>query len=46
VNARVTEEGYLQITQENDGTESDNICLTRHEAKALFDVFGHWIVEP
>jgi hypothetical protein len=44
--ARVTEEGYLQLTQQNDDAAPDNICLTRHEAKALFDKFGEWIVDP
>jgi hypothetical protein len=42
--ARVTDEGFLQLTQENDGTEADNICLMKHEAKAIFDRFGEWIV--
>lgn len=45
VNARITEEGYLQLTQENQEAPADNICLTRHEAKQLFDKFGEWIVE-
>lgn len=45
VAANVTEEGYLQLTQANDGAEPDNICLTRYEAKALFEKFGEWIVE-
>ncbi len=46
MNASITDEGYLQLTQANDGAEADNICLTRYEAKQLFDKFGEWIVEP
>lgn len=45
VTGRITEEGFLQLSQENDDAPADNICLTRHEAKALFDKFGEWIVE-
>lgn len=45
VNANITEEGFLQLTQENEGADADNICLTRFEAKQLFDKFGEWIVE-
>lgn len=45
VNAKITEEGYLQLTQENDGAATDNVCLTRFEAKQIFDTFGTWIVE-
>lgn len=45
MNARITEEGHLQLTQENPDAEPDNICLTRFEAKQLFDTFGEWIVE-
>lgn len=45
VNASITEEGYLQLTQENAGAEADNICLMRHEVVALFEKFGEWAVE-
>lgn len=43
--AVVTEEDTLLITQENDGAADDNIVLTKHEARQLFDKFGEWIVE-
>lgn len=42
VTSRVTDEGHLQLTQENEGTVADNVCLTRHEAKAIFEKFGDW----
>lgn len=45
LSAAVTDEGYLQLTQANDGANPDNICLTRYEAKQLFDRFGEWIVD-
>ena len=27
-------------------SDDDNIVLTKHEARQLFDKFGEWIVEP
>lgn len=45
VNAKLTEEGYLQLTQENDGAAPDNVCLTRFELRAVFEKFGTWAVE-
>lgn len=44
-NARLTEEGHLQLTQENAGTVPDNVCLTRREARAIFETFGEWAAE-
>jgi hypothetical protein len=45
VNASITEEGYLQLTQANEGAEPDNVCLTRYEARTLFEKFGEWVTE-
>lgn len=45
VDASITDEGYLQLTQGNDGADPDNVCLTRHEVRQLFDTFGEWAVE-
>jgi hypothetical protein len=46
VDASISVEGYLQLTQQNPDAEPDNVCLTRHEAKAIFEKFGEWMVEP
>jgi hypothetical protein len=43
--ATITEEDALLITQENPDADPDNIVLTKHEARQLFDRFGEWIVE-
>lgn len=43
VAAKITEECLL-ITQQNPGGSPDEVLLTKHEAKSLFDKFGLWIV--
>lgn len=45
VNALITDEGVLQLTQENDGADPDNVCLTRREARQLFETFSDWANE-
>lgn len=40
--ASLTDEDCLLITQENDGTDNDNIVLTRSEAKSMFALFAEW----
>lgn len=44
IEASITDEGYLQLTQENDGSESDNVCLTKREVRELFNTFGEWAI--
>jgi hypothetical protein len=46
IDAFITEDDRLQVQQSNgDGTD-DNIVITRHEMRALFDKFGEWAVQP
>lgn len=44
-NASITDEGHLQLTQENPDAAPDNVCLTRREARAIFETFGEWAAE-
>lgn len=44
VDAQITEEGLLQLTQGNDGADPDNVCLTKREVRELFNTFGEWAV--
>jgi hypothetical protein len=37
--AFLTDDGRLQVSQ-----DTDNVVLTRMDAKAIFDKFGEWIV--
>lgn len=43
--AVLTEEGALMITQANADAADDNIVLTKHEARALFQSFSDWADE-
>lgn len=43
--AALTDEDMLLITQTNDGAADDNVVLTKHEARSLFEKFGEWASE-
>lgn len=44
--AFITEDGAMQVTQENPGSEADNVVLTRHEAQSLRTMIDLWLKRP